>query len=38
MNIGPVLKPDKKNKKSKKNEDDFMSTNCEVMVAFPIYG
>ena len=39
MNLGPVTKLDKKNKKtSKKFDDDVMSENCGVIVIFPIYG
>ena len=37
MELGPVTKLDKKNKKtSKKCDDDVMSENCDVIVIFPI--
>ena len=39
MKLGPVTKLDKWNMKiSKKNDDDVMSVNYDVMVIFPIYG
>ena len=39
MKLGPITKPDKRNKiTSKKNFDDVMSENCDVIVIFPIYG
>ena len=39
MKVGPVTKPDKRNKTtSKKFPDDVMSANCGVIVIFPIYG
>ena len=39
MKLGPVTKLDKRNKTtSKRFYDDVMSTNCEVIVTFPIYG
>ena len=39
MNIGPVTKLDKINTAtSKKIDDDLMSTSCDVIVNFPIYG
>ena len=39
MKLGPATKPDKRNKTtSKKFDDDFMLTNCHVIVVFPIYG
>ena len=38
MKIVPVTKPEKRNRKNKKNKDDFMSTNCEDIVAFSNYG
>ena len=38
MKLGPVTKLDKKNKTSKKLDDDVMSANCEDIVIFPIYG
>ena len=39
MKLGPVTKPDKRNKTtSKKIYDDVMSKNCDVIVIFPIYG
>ena len=34
MKLGPVTKLDKGNKKI---DDDVMSTNCDVIVIFPIY-
>ena len=39
MKLGPVTKLDKINKTtSKKFYDDVMSSNCDVIVIFPIYG
>ena len=38
MKLGPVTKLDKRNKTLKKIDDDVMSANCDVIVAFPIYG
>ena len=39
MKLGPVTKIDKRNKiTSKALNDDIMSTNCDVIVIFPIYG
>ena len=39
MKLGPVTKPDKRNKAtSNKYDDDVMSANCDVIVIFPIYG
>ena len=39
MNIGPVTKLDKINTAtSKKIDDDLMSTSCDGIVNFPIYG
>ena len=39
MKLGPVAKIDKRNKANfKKIDDDVMSTNCDLMVIFPIYG
>ena len=39
MKLGPVTKLDKRNKtRTKKFDDDVMSTNCDVIVIFPIYG
>ena len=39
MKLGPVIKRDKRNSAtSKKLNDDAMSTNCDVIVFFPIYG
>ena len=37
MKLGPVIKLDKR-KNVKKIADEFMSTNCEVILIFPIYG
>ena len=39
MKLGPVTKLDKGNKAmSKIFDDDVISTNCDVIVIFPIYG
>ena len=39
MKLGPVTKPKNRNKTmSKKFDVDFMSTNCDVIVIFPIFG
>ena len=39
MKLGPVTKLDKRNKTpSKKNDDDAMSKNCDVIIIFPTYG
>ena len=38
MKLGPVTKLEKRNKTSKKNDDDVTSANCDVIVIFPIYG
>ena len=39
MKLGPVTKPDKRNKTmSKKFDDDVMLGNCDVIVILPIYG
>ena len=39
MKLGPVTKPDKRNKTpSKKFDDDVISANCDVIIIFPIYG
>ena len=39
MKRGPVTKFYKRNKmSSKKFDDDFMSSKCDVIVIFPIYG
>ena len=39
MKLGPITKLDKRNTALSKNFDDgIMSTNCEVIVFFPIYG
>ena len=38
MNLGPVTKLDKRNKKTfKKIDYDVISENCEVIATFPIY-
>ena len=38
MKFGPVTKLDKRNKTTSKNfDDDVMSTNCDVVVIFPVY-
>ena len=39
MELGPVIKVDKKNTTTSKTfDDDVMSANCDVIVVFPIYG
>ena len=39
MRLGPVTKLDKGNKTtSEKFDNDFMSTNCDVIVSFLVYG
>ena len=39
MKLRPVTKLDKRNKTtSKKFDDDVISTNCDVIVIFPIFG
>ena len=39
MKLGPVTKLDKRNKTtSNKFDDDAMSTICDLIVIFPIYG
>ena len=39
MKLGPVTKPNKRNKTtSKKTDDDVMSENCDAIPIFPIYG
>ena len=39
MKLGPVTKPDKRNKtRSKIFDDDVMLANCDVIVMLPIYG
>ena len=38
MKLGPVTKLDKRNKTSKKIDDNLMLENCDVIVIFPIYG
>ena len=39
MKLGPVTKPDKRNKTtSKKIDDDVMSENCDAISIFAIYG
>ena len=39
MKLGPVTKPDKRNKTtSKKFDDGVMSENCDAIDIFPIYG
>ena len=37
MKLGPVIKLDKRNKTSKKFDDDIMSANCDVIVIFSVY-
>ena len=39
MKLGPVTKLDKENKITlKRNGDDVMQENCDVIVTFPIFG
>ena len=39
MKLGPVAKRDKRNETTSKTfQDDVISTNCDVIVIFPIYG
>ena len=38
MKLGPVAKIDKRNKTTKKKDDDVMPENCDVIANFPIYG
>ena len=39
MKLGPVTKPDKKNKTTlKKIEDNVISRSCDVVVIFPVFG
>ena len=39
MKLGPVTKPDKRNKATSKKFDDYVtSANCDIIVIFPIYG
>ena len=39
MKLGPVTKLDKRNRAtSKKDDDDVISTNWDVIIVFPIYG
>ena len=40
MKLGPVTKHDKRNKttKFKKNFDDVIKANCDILVVFLIYG
>ena len=39
MKLGPVTKFDKRNRAtSKKDDDDVISTNWDVIIVFPIYG
>ena len=39
MKLGPVTKPDKKNKATlKKIEDNVISRSCDVVVIFPVFG
>ena len=37
MKLEPVTKLDKKTKQRQKNENNFMSENCDVIAIFPIY-
>ena len=37
MKLGPVPKLDKRNKASKKFDDEVMSENCDVIVIFQIF-
>ena len=39
MKLGPVTKPDERNKTTSRKIDDYiMSGNCDVIFIFPIYG
>ena len=38
MKLGPVTKLDKRNKATSKIDNDVISTNCDIVVIFPIYG
>ena len=38
MKLGLVTKLDKRNKTTKKFDEDVISANCDVIVIFPIYG
>ena len=38
MKLGPVTENDKRNKITSKKDDDVMSANCDIIIAFPIYG
>ena len=39
MKVGPITKPDKRNKTmSKKIDNGVMRKNCDAIVIFPIYG
>ena len=38
MKLGPETKLDKKNKTTKKIDNNVMSGNCDITVIFPIYG
>ena len=39
MKLGPVTKPDKRNKTTSQNvDDDVISGNCDVIVIFRIFG
>ena len=38
MNLGPVTKLEKRNKTSKKIDDDVMSENCDFIDIFRIFG
>ena len=38
MKLEPVTKPDKINKTTAKKDDDFLLSNCDVIVIFPICG
>ena len=38
MKLGPVTRLDKKNTQRKKIDDDVMSSNCDVIIIFQIYG
>ena len=38
MKLGPVAKLDKRNKTTSKTDDEVISTNCDVILNFALYG
>ena len=38
MKLGPVTENDKRNTITSKKDDDVMPANCDIIIAFPIYG